>query len=188
MKKQIITSNLILRTPRIEDLSSLKVFENRNKNHLAKWETINDFSSEEEDHKRLMSWLKECEEEKSTRFFIFTKENPDQIIGIGNLTQIVRGVFQACYLGYKIDHRYEGKGFMFEALQETICYAFEELQLHRIMANYMPINIRSAKLLNRLGFVIEGFARNYLFINNRWEDHVLTALSKEEWIGHQSQF
>ena len=45
------------------------------------------------------------------------------------------------------------------------------------MANYMPINFRSAKLLHRLGFTVEGYAKNYLLINNRWEDHVLTALS-----------
>ena len=123
---------------------------------------------------------------KSARFFIFDKKNPNQIIGMCNLTQIFRGLFQACYLGYKIDHAYEGKGLMFEALRETIRFAFEDLRLHRIMANYMPINMRSAKLLNRLGFVIEGFAKNYLLINNKWEDHVLTAVSYEKWSNHQS--
>ncbi len=185
MEKQLTTLNLILRTPRREDLSSLKAFEDRNKGHLAKWETITDVSSDEDTHQRLMNWQKECEEGKAARFFIFTKENPDQIIGMCNFTQIFRGVFQACYLGYKIDQKYEGQGFMFEALQKAIQYVFEELKLHRIMANYIPINKRSAKLLNRLGFAIEGFAKNYLLINNRWEDHILTALSYEQWITHQ---
>jgi ribosomal-protein-alanine N-acetyltransferase len=47
------------------------------------------------------------------------------------------------------------------------------------MANYMPINTRSAKLLNRLGFKIEGYAEKYLLINGQWEDHILTALSAD---------
>lgn len=104
-----------------------------------------------------------------------------------NLTQIFRGLFQACYLGYKIDHAYQGKGFMFEALQETIRFAFEDFKLHRIMANYIPSNIRSANLLNRLGFEIEGYAKNYLLINGSWKDHVLTALSHEKWINQNYQ-
>jgi len=47
--------------------------------------------------------------------------------------QIFRGAFHACYLGYKIDHAYEGKGLMYEALEVAIRYIFEELRLHRIM-------------------------------------------------------
>ncbi len=38
----------------------------------------------------------------------------------------------------------------------------------------MPENERSARLLARLGFVRVGLARNYLFINGAWRDHVLT--------------
>jgi ribosomal-protein-alanine N-acetyltransferase len=44
------------------------------------------------------------------------------------------------------------------------------------MANFRPENDRSRRLLQRLGFVEEGFARNYLFIDGAWRDHVLTSL------------
>jgi ribosomal-protein-alanine N-acetyltransferase len=44
------------------------------------------------------------------------------------------------------------------------------------MANYMPRNERSAKLLASLGFEREGYAKRYLQIAGQWEDHVLTAL------------
>lgn len=181
MKQQLQTLNLILRIPQEEDFTALKNFEDRNKNHLAEWESTADFSSEQYCRNRLNDWIAECKQKISLRFFIFTKQNPHQIIGLLNFTQIFRGTFQACYLGYKIDAEYEGKGFMFEALQSSIRYVFEEIGIHRIMANYMPINARSAKLLNRLGFEVEGFSKNYLLINNKWEDHVLTALSYEKW-------
>ncbi len=61
-----------------------------------------------------------------------------------------------------------------------IRYAFEDLRLHRIMANYVPHNQRSAHLLRRLGFVQEGYAKEYLKIAGRWQDHVLTALTNPE--------
>ena len=44
------------------------------------------------------------------------------------------------------------------------------------MANYLPINERSGRLLKRLGFKVEGYARDYIFINGAWQDHILTAM------------
>ena len=48
------------------------------------------------------------------------------------------------------------------------------------MANHLPRNERSARLLARLGFEREGYARRYLQIAGVWEDHVLTALSRAD--------
>jgi ribosomal-protein-alanine N-acetyltransferase len=53
---------------------------------------------------------------------------------------------------------------------------FDTQNLHRIMANYIPGNERSARLLERLGFEREGYAKAYLNIAGRWQDHVMTAL------------
>lgn len=184
------TQNLILRMPSYEDLSAINDFENRNRNHLKKWESTSSATSQalsDDAEKRLESWIKECEEGKSVRFVIRPKEKSSTVIGFCNFTQIFHGSFQACYLGYKIDYEYEGKGLMFEALEAAIKYVFEQLGLHRIMANYMPLNTRSAKLLHRLGFTVEGYAKNYLLINGRWEDHILTALSHEEWQHQQNK-
>lgn len=99
------------------------------------------------------------------------------IIGTITLSEIVRGAFQACYLGYNIDATYEGKGLMQDGLRLAIEYAFEDLKLHRIMANYRPENERSAKTLKALGFVIEGVAKDYLYSGGAWRDHVLTSLT-----------
>lgn len=88
----------------------------------------------------------------------------------------MRGVFQATYLGYQLDRAHVGNGLMQEALVAMIQYVFQELQLHRIMANYVPTNERSARLLRRLGFSVEGYARDYLFLDGVWKDHVLTSL------------
>jgi len=98
------------------------------------------------------------------------------VVGTCNFTNIVRGPFQACHLGYQVALAQQGKSVMHEALTAAIAFMFTERRMHRIMANYRPENYRSARLLERLGFRREGLAENYLFIDGAWRDHVLTAL------------
>jgi len=75
-----------------------------------------------------------------------------------------------------VDREYGGSGVMMQLVRHVINYAFENLRLNRICANYMPANKRSGRLLEKLGFEKEGYAKRYLCINGQWEDHVLTAL------------
>ena len=66
---------------------------------------------------------------------------------------------------------------MEEALRAANAFVFDAMRMHRVMANYRPENERSRRLLERLGFEREGLARNYLFIDGAWRDHVLTSLT-----------
>jgi ribosomal-protein-alanine N-acetyltransferase len=115
------------------------------------------------------------------RWLMVPQVGPRRIVGRINYTQIVRGPFQSCMLGYAVDRDVEGQGLMFEALQATLGHAFDVLRLHRVQANHLPENHRSARLLQRLGFRIEGLARDYLYINGAWRDHVLTALTTPQF-------
>lgn len=124
---------------------------------------------------------------KSVRLFLFHLNKENEIIGNINLNEIVRGAFQACYLGYDISGKYEGQGLITEGVQAVIHYAFTTLNLHRLMANYQPYNIRSGNVLKRLGFVIEGTAKDYLRINGDWKDHVLTSLTNVQWKAQPEQ-
>ncbi|MUG31723.1 GNAT family N-acetyltransferase [Psychrobacter sanguinis] len=111
---------------------------------------------------------------------LFTSKNSTQVIGVINFSGFMYGVFQAGYVGYSIDSDYEGKGIMSEVLSQALEYVRKHYGLHRIMANYLPDNHRSARLLNTLGFEQEGYAKSYLKINGQWRDHVLTALVFDE--------
>ncbi len=84
-------------------------------------------------------------------------------------------------LGFGLDHRLEGQGFMHEALRAAIDHVFDALSIHRIQANHQPQNLRSAALLRRLGFVVEGYARDYLRLDGAWRDHVLCSLTNPRW-------
>lgn len=123
----------------------------------------------------------EFEREQSVRLFLFETPADQRAIGTITFDRLHRGPFQACYLGYALDEHEQGKGVMRETLQAAIAYAFAECNLHRIMANYMPTNIRSGGLLRRLGFAVEGYARDYLRIDGQWRDHILTSLTNADW-------
>lgn len=176
------TNRLMLRGPIESDLSKLSSFNERNANRLNQWRSTD--PAEKLDYaSQVMKWKQEFEDGRAIRFLLISREDPEgEIIGFCNFSQIFRGPFQACYLGYQLDGAHEGKGLMSEAIQRAIKYIFEEQNLHRIMANYMPSNTRSAKLLQNLGFIIEGKAKNYLLINGQWEDHILTSLTNHQWI------
>ena len=70
---------------------------------------------------------------------------------------------------------------MTRALTLTNRCMFEQYNLHRIMANYLPENLASGRVLEKLGFVREGIAKDYLRINGVWRDHVLTSLTNDQW-------
>lgn len=103
-----------------------------------------------------------------------------QVIGTVGLTQIQRGAFQGCHLGYGLDAQHQGRGLIQWAATQGIAFAFGPLGLHRLMAQYVPDNLRSARVLQRLGFQIEGYARRYLQLNGVWRDHVLTSKLRDD--------
>ena len=86
----------------------------------------------------------------------------------------------SCHLGYKLDKDHINKGFMTEAVKKGIEIIFNEYRLHRIEANIMPHNRGSARVVEKLGFYNEGLARQYLKINNNWEDHIHWVLLNDK--------
>lgn len=104
------------------------------------------------------------------RYWIFLKDS-DALIGSIALTNIIRGIFKSCFMGYKLSERHTGNGYMFEAAKAVIDIAFGEMKLHRIEANIMPHNAASIRVVEKLGFNFEGVSPEYLKIGGKWEDH-----------------
>ncbi|MDF2578216.1 MAG: ribosomal-protein-alanine N-acetyltransferase [Chlamydiales bacterium] len=177
--RQLETARMKLIEMTTEQSPALYEFESENKAHFALWRSNmdNNLIDYLEIEQVLKNWQAEHEKGDALRLGLYLNQDPQKIIGLCNFTHIVRGAFQSCYLGYRIGKGYEGKSLMYEALQAAIPYIFNTLNLHRIMANYMPTNQRSGKLLRRLGFKVEGYAQDYLFINGKWEDHILTSIT-----------
>ncbi len=178
----IESERLKLRLLEAEDLESAIDYWRRNQEHLMQsgptWP--DDFLTPSFWEKQIERNKKEFEGDISARMYLFEKTG-SLIAGHVSLAGILRGAAQFCYLGYGLDFEKQGKGYMNEILKETIRYAFESLKLHRIMANYMPTNAKSGKVLKKLGFSIEGYARDYLFLNGKWEDHIMCAITNQSW-------
>lgn len=181
MLPELHTERLVVALARPGMHGAMARFLERNfSGHLAPWSPPAEpaFFTEAFWRERLALSLEEFHADRSVRFVL--TENGDaggEIVGTCNYTNIVRGAFHACHLGYQIGKSHEGRGLMTEALRAANGFMFDTLRLHRIMANYRPENERSARVLDRLGFVREGLARDYLFIDGAWRDHILTSLT-----------
>lgn len=106
----------------------------------------------------------------------------DNIIGVFNVSEIVRGAFQNAFLGFYGLTDYTGKGYMSAGLKLVQKKVFEELELHRLEANIQPENTRSIQLVKTNGFRYEGFSPRYLKINGEWSGHEHWAITAEDYI------
>ena len=97
------------------------------------------------------------------------------MLGALTLSNVRRGVAQMATLGYWIGAPFARQGYMTDALQALLPFAFDHLHLHRVEAACLPRNDASIALLRRAGFEQEGLARSYLKINGAWQDHLLFA-------------
>ncbi|MGH2618449.1 MAG: GNAT family N-acetyltransferase [Thermomicrobiales bacterium] len=179
----ITTDRLILRLAEPSDVPAVIRYFTDNAEHLAPTFPLAPpgFLTEE-------YWLRQVAQNhdnfaagRTVKFFLFPRDEPGLVVGGLSLNNIVRGSAHSCDLGYSLAADRQGQGLMTEAVTAVIRYAFEDLGLHRVKAAYLPANERSGRLLRRLGFVVDGYARDYLYIQGRWQDQVLVGLVNPAW-------
>ncbi len=175
----IATGRLLLCAPHDALAGAMLDFVTRNREHLKPWSPPEPSNLYTLAHwqEAVMKYALALDNGSAVRFWLCPRDQPGRVIGSIGFSQISRGPFCSCVLGYQIDHEHEGQGLMSEALRASMQYMFAEQRLHRIAANYRPENTRSGRLLARLGFRIEGFARDYLYIDGAWRDHILTSVT-----------
>ena len=103
------------------------------------------------------------------------RRSDEVILGAITLDHIRRGPAQAGTTGYWIGEKFAREGYMREAIEGVVHYAFTTLDLSRIEAGCLEENKPSRALLEKCGFKYEGVAQAYLQINGRWRNHVLYA-------------
>ncbi|MEK9826199.1 MAG: GNAT family N-acetyltransferase [Methylotenera sp.] len=157
------------------DASLLSAYHLKNAEHFKQWEPKREknYFSVTQLNRRLTSFVI-AQNEGRAAYFVAIENG--EIIAHCSLTNIIYGPLKACHIGYGVTMELEGKGLMTKVCQHAINHAFKKLGLNRVMAAYMPKNVRSEALLNKLGFSREGLAKKYLQINGQWEDHVLMSL------------
>lgn len=179
----IETDRLVLRLADDDDVESMVRFRIENADHLAPWEPKRspDYFTQVAWKARLRQNVEEAYRREAMGFVLFPIDRPREVIGVANLRDIIGYFSHSATLGYSIDSRWQGRGLMTEACRAVIWYGFEILRLHRIEACYMPTNHVSGRVLQKLGFVVEGTLRKSLLVNGQWEDHVIASLINEQW-------
>jgi len=123
-------------------------------------------------------FLRRARRSTQAAYFVRLRDS-GELVGVINVSEIVRGVFQSAYLGYYAFTPHGGQGLMAEGLRLVIGDAFRRLKLHRLEAGIQPGNQPSRALVRRLGFRREGLSRRYLKIAGRWRDHERWAITND---------
>lgn len=171
---ELVGDNLLLRAPAMADFQSWRDLRLSSRNFLVPWEP----EWRDDEHllsayrQRLRRYQDLMDGDLAYPFFIFANGKNDVIGGI-TLSNVRRGVSRSATLGYWIGEAHANCGHMTRALQTLLPFGFRELELHRIEAACLPRNDPSIRLLQRAGFVREGYAKSYLKIAGVWEDHIL---------------
>lgn len=166
-----------LRASEMRDYAEWAEVREKSRSFLTPWEPlwpIDDLTRASFRY-RVRRHAEEMARDEAYSFFIF-REDDDVLIGGLSFGHVRRGVSQAATLGYWMGEPYAGKGYMTRAVRAACAYAFEKRGFHRIEAACLPNNEPSKRLLERVGFKQEGYARSYLNINGQWRDHLLYAL------------
>ncbi len=155
-----------------EDAEALLEYYKKNKKHLLNFEPHRDdsFYSLEVQKQSLIESYKEFIRGEGAHFGIY---NDKSMVGRIRLNNIIQGVFKSAFIGYSIDEKCQGNGYMKEAVSLVVNYAYEELGLHRIEATTLVDNEKSQKVLKACGFTELGVCKEYLHINGKWRDHVI---------------
>ncbi len=188
-RTRLFTARLQLRAPDPDPALGLARaiadFLARNHAHLAPWDPPRaaDEDSPEAVQGRLTTGAAAFSAGQGWRWWLALADAPRRVVGQVSLSNLSRGPFQNCSLGYALDAGCQGRGLMHEALQAVVAEAFSPvINLHRLQAAVRPENSRSLAVLARLGFADEGLARDYLYIDGAWRDHRLLAITNPAFI------
>jgi ribosomal-protein-alanine N-acetyltransferase len=188
LTSHIRSDRLGLRPPRTTDVPALRRVLRANSEHLRPWSAApapgEDPYSLTSVSRAVLRHRREWKRGQAFVLLVTPRDDDDRIIGRIALGGVLLGAFRNAYLGYWIDAEHQGRGLMTEAVLATTTFAFATAGLHRVQAAVMPRNAASLRVLEKAGYRKEGLAERYLCIAGNWEDHVLFAVTSEEWGTH----
>ena len=130
--------------------------------------------------KDFAAFLRRVRKPANKSFFV-CRVSDGKLVGVINISQIFLGFFRSAYMGYYVFKPYARGKYMTKGLSLALEEAFGGLGLHRVEANIRPENIASRKLVQRLGFRMEGYSPRYLMVDGKWRDHERWAITIEDW-------
>lgn len=173
---EIATDRLLLRLPKLRDYESWMAVRQAGQSFLLQWEPVRarDYTGRKAFRNRVYWSSRSAAEDRALPLFVFDKQS-GAFMGAITLDNIRRGPAMMANLGYWIGPDFARQGYMSEAVNGLVDYAFTTLDISRIEAACLRENSASRGLLEKCGFKYEGVAQAYLQIGGRWRTHVLYA-------------
>ena len=84
-------------------------------------------------------------------------------------------------VGYFILPEYHGRGYMTEAFQEVIRFAFEDDGVYRLSTGCLTENRASERVMQKCGLIKEADRKCFTWHDGRMKDRVEYRLLREEW-------
>lgn len=164
-----------IRLVALEDAGALAELLQQNRDFLAPWEPIRpqDYFTVAGQQRAIQEALDQYARGSVVPYVIL---DGARLVGRVTLSNVIRGAFQSCNLGYWVGSAHNGRGFATRGVRQIVNVAFLELGLHRIEAGTLAHNVRSQRVLERNGFTRFGLAPKYLNIAGRWQDHAMYQL------------
>jgi len=119
-------------------------------------------------------------EARAGRAMPFVVEYRGKLVGQLTVGGIAWGSLRAAHIGYWVDREVAGRGIIPTAVALASDHCWNGLGLHRVEINIRPENVASCRVVEKLGFRVEGVRPRYLHIDGDWRDHVTYALHAEE--------
>ena len=178
MAKSYVTDRLILRELGKESAPLVLSFYEENRTFFEPFEPVRSHNFYTLGYQKalLTAEHNQISEGKLIRYWVFCKDQPEELVGTVCFQNILKDPYHSCSLGYKFSQRYLHQGYATESIQKCIDLLFDESQIHRIDAYIMPNNTASIRLIERLSFQYEGTCRSFAKINGNWGDHRHYAL------------
>ena len=175
------SERVLLRAPVIADYPQWAKLREDSRSFLTPWEPIwpADDLTKLAFRRRIRRYQREIRNGTGYPFFVFSTDG-ETLLGGLTLSHVQRGVAQSTSLGYWMGAPFAGKGYMSAAVRAVVRFGFDTLHLNRIDAACLPHNAVSIGLLEKVGFHREGYARKYLCIDGRWQDHLLHGLVRDD--------
>lgn len=169
-------NNLVLRKLRKEDSES--IFEYFSNKEVMKYYDLEAFNYLDQAVGIIDRWNSNYENKQGIRWGISKQEN-DRIIGTCGFHNWSKENHKA-EVGYELNQNYWNNGIMTKVIEKIVEVGFEEMNLNRIEALYDPLNIASAKVLQKTGFIREGVLRDYYFEKGKFCDAEICSILKRD--------
>jgi ribosomal-protein-alanine N-acetyltransferase len=176
---------VLLRPLESADYEAWRDIRHRNRDWLEPWEPLPEIgtpdaaATREAFRARCGAWERQRQFDSAYGFGLVLRDGT--LMGEISLGSVLRGPFQSSFIGYWIDEKHAGNGYVPEGVALIIRYGFDTLGLHRMEAAIVPRNASSRRVAEKLGLHDEGTARRFLQIRGQWEDHVRYAITAEDW-------